>query len=162
MAQNQAFQQLKKQMAEDVILAIPTETDPFRVEADASEGAVGAVLSQQQKGVWQPVAFMSKVLHPVLPPDAKRPVSRQLINYQKSCLETSALRTIVLSPFWHPSVLRHPVHLFGMIAGRNPNRKLVHFSNTATPKWLAQCQPDILLNLAPSRSLLGWAKNLMT
>ncbi len=49
-------------MAEDVILAIPNDDDPFRVEADASEGAVGAVLSQQQNGVWRPVAFMSKSL----------------------------------------------------------------------------------------------------
>ncbi|SJL16274.1 uncharacterized protein ARMOST_19794 [Armillaria ostoyae] len=61
-AQNQAFQQLKKQMAEDVILAIPNRTGCFRVEADASNGAVGAVLSQEQEGRWRPVAFMSKAL----------------------------------------------------------------------------------------------------
>ncbi|SJL16239.1 uncharacterized protein ARMOST_19759 [Armillaria ostoyae] len=40
-AQNQAFQQ---------------------VEADASNGAIGTVLSQEQEGRWRPVAFMSKVL----------------------------------------------------------------------------------------------------
>ncbi|SJL11309.1 uncharacterized protein ARMOST_14712 [Armillaria ostoyae] len=61
-AQNQAFQQLKKQMAEDVILAIPNLTRRFRVEADASNGAIGAVLSQEQDGKWRPVAFMSKAL----------------------------------------------------------------------------------------------------
>ncbi|SJL16886.1 uncharacterized protein ARMOST_20416 [Armillaria ostoyae] len=61
-AQNQAFQQLKKQMAEDVILAIPNRTGRFRVEADASNGAIGAVLSQEQEGRWRPVAFMSKAL----------------------------------------------------------------------------------------------------
>ncbi|SJL07261.1 uncharacterized protein ARMOST_10604 [Armillaria ostoyae] len=61
-AQNQAFQQLKKQMAEDVILAIPTPNGRFRVEADASNGAIGAVLSQEQEGKWRPVAFMSKAL----------------------------------------------------------------------------------------------------
>ncbi len=49
-------------MAEDIIIAIPMETDPFRVEADMSEGAVGAVLSQKQNGVWCLVAFMSKSL----------------------------------------------------------------------------------------------------
>ncbi|SJL17948.1 uncharacterized protein ARMOST_21519 [Armillaria ostoyae] len=59
---NQAFQQLKKQMAEDVILAIPTPNGRFRVEADASNGAIGAVLSQEQDGKWRPVAFMSKAL----------------------------------------------------------------------------------------------------
>ncbi|SJL16884.1 uncharacterized protein ARMOST_20414 [Armillaria ostoyae] len=61
-AQNQAFQQLKKQMAEDVILAIPNRTGRFRVEADTSNGAIGAVLSQEQEGKWRPVAFMSKAL----------------------------------------------------------------------------------------------------
>ncbi|SJL08909.1 uncharacterized protein ARMOST_12283 [Armillaria ostoyae] len=61
-AQNQAFQQLKKQMAEDVILAIPTPNGRFRVEADASNGAIGAVLSQEQDSKWRPVAFMSKAL----------------------------------------------------------------------------------------------------
>ncbi|SJL00960.1 uncharacterized protein ARMOST_04273 [Armillaria ostoyae] len=61
-AQNQAFQQLKRQMAEDVILAIPNRTGRFRVEADASNGAIGAVLSQEQDGKWRPVAFMSKAL----------------------------------------------------------------------------------------------------
>ncbi len=60
--QEDAFKELKCQMAEDVILAIPNDDDPFRVEADASKGAVGAVLSQQQNGVWRPVAFMSKSL----------------------------------------------------------------------------------------------------
>ncbi|SJK99901.1 uncharacterized protein ARMOST_03212 [Armillaria ostoyae] len=61
-AQNQAFQQLKKQMAEDVILAIPNSTGRFRVEADTSNRAVGAILSQEQEGRWRPVAFMSKAL----------------------------------------------------------------------------------------------------
>ncbi|SJL13289.1 uncharacterized protein ARMOST_16729 [Armillaria ostoyae] len=61
-AQNQAFQQLKKQMAEDVILTIPNGTGCFRVEADASNGAISAVLSQEQEGRWRPIAFMSKAL----------------------------------------------------------------------------------------------------
>ncbi|SJL13786.1 uncharacterized protein ARMOST_17234 [Armillaria ostoyae] len=61
-AQNQAFQQLKKQMAEDVILAISNATGRFRVEADASNRAIGAMLSQEQEGRWRPVAFMSKAL----------------------------------------------------------------------------------------------------
>ncbi len=59
--QDQAFAELKRCMAEDVILAIPNETDPFMVEPDASEGAVGAVLSQKQNGKWHPVAFHVEV-----------------------------------------------------------------------------------------------------
>ncbi len=46
--QDQAFQELKQQMVEDIILAIPTDTDPFCIKSDASEGAV---LSQLQKGM---------------------------------------------------------------------------------------------------------------
>ncbi len=49
-------------MAEDVILTILMDSDPFWIEADTSKGAVGAILSQQQNGIWQPVAFMSKAL----------------------------------------------------------------------------------------------------
>ncbi len=33
--QEEAFKELKRRMAEDVILAIPNDNDPFRVEADA-------------------------------------------------------------------------------------------------------------------------------
>ncbi|SJL03593.1 uncharacterized protein ARMOST_06950 [Armillaria ostoyae] len=54
-AQNQAFQQLKKQMAEDVILAILNKDRRFRVEADVSNRAIGTVLSQEQEGKWRPV-----------------------------------------------------------------------------------------------------------
>jgi hypothetical protein len=46
------------------ILALLTNEDPYRLEADASAYAVGATLSQRQDGVWRPVAFMSKALSP--------------------------------------------------------------------------------------------------
>ncbi|SJL14236.1 related to TY3B TY3B protein [Armillaria ostoyae] len=61
-AQQMVFQRLKNQFAIDVILCIPTEKGQFRVEADASEGAIGAVLSQEQDRKWRPVAFLSKAL----------------------------------------------------------------------------------------------------
>ncbi len=48
--------------AKEVVLAIPTEEGKFRVEVDVSEGAIGAVLSQEQDGKWHPVAFLSKSL----------------------------------------------------------------------------------------------------
>ncbi len=57
-----SFTELKRRMAEDVILAIPNETDPFMVEADASEGAVGAVLSQKQNGKWCPILVKSRTI----------------------------------------------------------------------------------------------------
>ncbi|SJL03598.1 uncharacterized protein ARMOST_06955 [Armillaria ostoyae] len=62
MAQQIAFQRLKNQFTIDVILRIPTEKGQFHVEADASEGVIGTVLSQEQDGKWRPVAFLSKAL----------------------------------------------------------------------------------------------------
>ncbi len=44
------------------VLVIPTEEGKFHIEADASEGAIGAVLSQEQDGKWCPVTFLSKSL----------------------------------------------------------------------------------------------------
>ena len=61
-AQQNTFKELKRLLAKEVVLAIPTEKGKFRVEADASEGAIGAVLSQEQDGKWRPVAFLSKSL----------------------------------------------------------------------------------------------------
>lgn len=60
--QQDAFDQLKKQLAEDIVLAIPMEGGKFCVEADPSEGAIDAVLSQEQEGKWHPVTFLSKAL----------------------------------------------------------------------------------------------------
>ncbi len=60
--QQEAFDQLKKQLVEDVVLAIPTEKGKFCMEADSSQGAIGAILSQEQDGKWRPVSFLSKVL----------------------------------------------------------------------------------------------------
>ncbi len=60
MAQQGTFKELKRLLAEEVVLAIPMEAGKFCVEADASEGAIGAVLSQEQDRKWHPVTFLSK------------------------------------------------------------------------------------------------------
>lgn len=57
-----AFDELKKQLAEDVVLVIPTNDCKFCVEADSSEGAISTILSQEQEGKWCPVTFLSKAL----------------------------------------------------------------------------------------------------
>ena len=46
------------------VLVSPQELDPFQIEADSSDFATGAVLSQQSTtdGKWHPVAFYSKFL----------------------------------------------------------------------------------------------------
>ena len=61
-AQQKAFEDLKKAICSAPVLAIPTNQDPFKVECDASEFAVGGTLSQKQNGVWHPVAFLSKAM----------------------------------------------------------------------------------------------------
>jgi hypothetical protein len=57
-----AFQSLKKAMADLPLLSLPDFTQPFEVTTDASNHAIGAVLSQHSK----PLAFFSKKLNPRL------------------------------------------------------------------------------------------------
>ena len=42
------------------VLVVPTDDDLFRVESDASDFAVGAILSQKQEGKWRPVTYFSQ------------------------------------------------------------------------------------------------------
>ena len=44
------------------VLVIPVDDEPYRVEADSSNFALGAVLSQQQNDKWHPIAYLSKSL----------------------------------------------------------------------------------------------------
>jgi len=59
-----AFESLKTAVSTQPVLIIADPTQPFRLHTDASQVAVGAVLSQQVAGVgpWRPVAYMSKKL----------------------------------------------------------------------------------------------------
>jgi len=49
------------------VLASPQDLEPFHIEADSSDFASGAVLSQwlPREEKWHPVAFYSKFLSPV-------------------------------------------------------------------------------------------------
>jgi transposase InsO family protein len=62
-----AFDTLKDLITSSPILASPDNSRPFRVEADSSDFATGAVLSQQSPDddKWHPVAFLSKSLSAV-------------------------------------------------------------------------------------------------
>lgn len=64
-AEQDAFEILKSRITEDVTLAIPLDNGTFRVEADSSDYANGAVLSQQVDGKWRPIAFRSRSLNDV-------------------------------------------------------------------------------------------------
>jgi len=62
-----AFKDLKTAVTTAPVLVSPQELDPFRIEADSSDFAIEAVLSQQSltDGKWHPVAFYSKSLSSV-------------------------------------------------------------------------------------------------
>ena len=58
------FEQLKAIFTTRPVLAAPKLDKKFRVEADASNFATGGVLLVKCKDeLWQPVAFISKVLN---------------------------------------------------------------------------------------------------
>jgi len=62
-----AFECLKMAVTTAPVLVSPQDLEPFRIEADSSDFASGAILSQQLPGEekWHPVAFYSKSLSPV-------------------------------------------------------------------------------------------------
>jgi len=59
-----AFEDLKAVVTTAPVFVSPQESDPFWIEADSLDFAIGAVLSQQSTtdGKWHPVAFYSKFL----------------------------------------------------------------------------------------------------
>jgi len=65
--EQKAFERLKMAVTTALILASPQDSEPFCIEADSSDFASRAVLSQQLPGEdkWHPVAFYSKSLSPV-------------------------------------------------------------------------------------------------
>ena len=65
-AQEDAFTQLKDLITSSPILILPNADQLYRLEADGSGVATGAVLLQQDDdGKWHPVTFLSKALSPV-------------------------------------------------------------------------------------------------
>jgi RNase H-like domain found in reverse transcriptase len=62
---NEAFSKLKHLICSAPILTLAQDHGRFRIEADACNYATGAVLMQEQDGVYRPVAFYSKSLNDV-------------------------------------------------------------------------------------------------
>jgi len=62
--QDKAFEELKRRFTEEPVLAAPDLDKKMRVEVDASDYAMGRVLSMEcEDGLWRPVAFLSKSLN---------------------------------------------------------------------------------------------------
>ena len=66
-AERTAFARLKQSVTSTPVLISPDPTKPFHIEANSSDFATGAVLSQvsSEDDKWHPVAFFSKSLTPV-------------------------------------------------------------------------------------------------
>jgi len=62
--EQEAFEDLKKVVTTAPVLMSPQDSEPFWIEADSSDFATRAVLSQQlaTDGKWHPIAFYSKSL----------------------------------------------------------------------------------------------------
>ena len=60
----QHFQQSKDALVTATCLAHPSPTAETRLHTDASDTAVGAVLEQLIDGIWTPISFFSRKLHP--------------------------------------------------------------------------------------------------
>jgi hypothetical protein len=65
--QEDSFMKLKELITLAPVLGLPDDDLPFRLEANGSGIATGAVLSQQSvnNNAWHPIAFLSKALNPV-------------------------------------------------------------------------------------------------
>jgi hypothetical protein len=65
--QEDSFMKLKELVTSAPVLVLPNDNLLFRLEADGSGIATGAVLSQQNvdDNAWHPIAFLSKALNPV-------------------------------------------------------------------------------------------------
>ena len=58
--EQQAFDDMKKVIAGEVLLSYPDFSQPFDIHTDTSDEQIGAVISQQDK----PIAFFSRKLNP--------------------------------------------------------------------------------------------------
>jgi len=62
--EEKAFKELKGRFTKEPVLAAPDIDKKMRMEVDASDYAMGGVLSMECKdGLWRPVAFLSKLLN---------------------------------------------------------------------------------------------------
>ena len=59
-SQEQAFSRIKDELTRPTILALYNPLSPTKVSADASSYGLGAVLLQQERGTWKPIAYASR------------------------------------------------------------------------------------------------------
>jgi hypothetical protein len=64
LAQQEAFEELKRIVTTTPVLSFPDHNKPKMAETDASKYAYGVVLSQLEGEIWKPLAYMSKTMQP--------------------------------------------------------------------------------------------------
>lgn len=57
--QQDAFQSLKVALTSAPVLRIPDQSNPFRIITDASQVALGGILTQKHANRWLPCAYLS-------------------------------------------------------------------------------------------------------
>jgi len=60
--QQKAFKELKEKITSQLVLMLPKREGKFQVETNASEHAIGGVLSQEKDGKWKSIAFLSTTM----------------------------------------------------------------------------------------------------
>ena len=85
-----AFDELREKLTSTPVLGFPDFSKPFRLETDASQEGLGAVLSQEQDGRYRVIAYASRRL---------RPTEYNMDNYSSMKLEFLALKWAVTEKF---------------------------------------------------------------
>jgi len=138
-----AFEDLKMAVTTAPVLMSPQDSEPFRVEADSSDFATGAVLSQQLTvdGKWHSVAFYSKSL------------SSMERNYEIHDKEMLAIIHVLEEWRYFLEGVTHPVEIW------TDHKNLEYFMtakklNRRQARWsLHLARFDFLLHYCPGRTM---------
>lgn len=133
----ESFQALKARLTSAPVLAYADFSLPFILEVDASHGALGAVLFQEQLGKVRPVAYTSRGL---------QPTERNMANYSSMKLEFLALKWALTEKF-RESLLGHKCVVY------MDNNPLSHLSS-ANSRPSSGGQPSLLHLI--SKYSTGW------
>ncbi|XP_051155718.1 uncharacterized protein LOC127278183 [Leptopilina boulardi] len=116
-AQQQSFKDLRKYLCRKPILQYPDFEKPFKLTTDASQHAIGSMLTQEVDGIDLPVAYYSKVLNAA---------EQNYLKEEKECLAVlyslEHFRPYLYGPEFVLSCDCEPVHWMNYV--ENPGTRL--------------------------------------